>query len=54
MEELIFSEIKNILKVRQLELHRAQPQTPDLDSNVHVLCLPTETNSCTYKKDYFL
>lgn len=37
VEELTFTEIKNIAKVTQLELHRAQTQTPDFDSNVHVI-----------------
>lgn len=47
VQELMFREIKNISKVIQLELHIAQTQTLDLDTNVHVCGLLNETNSCT-------
>lgn len=37
VEELMFREIKNIANIIQLELYRAQTQTLDLDSYVHVI-----------------
>lgn len=37
VEELTFTEIKNIAEVTQLQLHRAQTLPPDLDSKVYVI-----------------